>query len=473
MGVLNQSVVAEHAPPRARGLAVVASKGDAAAASHRLPHRGVDWTVLTLFARQDGGGDRDASSLAGGLEDVGWRSRYRGVTPAIRDALDRADRLCGPFDRFATHAPADIDAHPAIWHIANVVAERCGDRPLDTLAFRRLPAKSIPDSNPKDFLHLSINGQIVQRPKDDSPGIMVSPFWTIPWELRGAARTALMRHGRPDRWYVVMADTTYGNLPPSYVLPFVGGRFSVDPQERRHLRERFPDLDLLEFCQSQLTPEDIYAPMPRIAKEFDLVYSARICEVKRHHLLLDALVALERAGRRLRTLLLFYPKDNEDTRVTTRAVRERIAADKLDVTFHTTGKRGNNEHEVAAMLNRCRAGVFLSAEEGPAFAIPEYLLCDLPVVADAGLRGGGLYFLNDRNARFFHDPASLQRALLDVLDRRGAFEPRSSALDQAIGEHAGNMRFATVLAAHGIVLRTDAEPLRRHLAQIELAELCK
>ncbi len=470
---------------RPRGLAIVASRHDYATAWAALPHDHIDWTVLALFG--NGAGRRTAGDVAtpgasdllisGDLSDRGWQSRYRDVRGAIAQCLRDAETRGGPFAHFATHAFADCDDHPAIWHVANVAAGQCRGRPVISLTLRATDTEGTSGGDQieaaRALLHRRIHGQIVQWPRAGSVGVVVSPFWTIPWELRNVVRRGLMERARPDDWYVIMADTTFRNLPPSYILPLANARFSVDPAERAYFRNRFPDLGLLEFCQSQLTPSDIYAPDPGVEKVYDFVYSARICGVKRHVMLVDALARLKAAGHHLRTLFLFYPKDNEDTRVTTELVRARVRDAGLDVTFHTTGERGNNEAEVAAMLNRSKVGVFMSEEEGPAFAIPEYLLCDLPVVACAGLRGGGLHFLNADNSRLFEGEDDLPQVLLDVLAARPALRPRDSALAQAIGEGAGNRRFAACLAEQGVVLRDDAEPLRRHLGQFALDELCR
>lgn len=471
--------------PRPRGLAIVASRHDYAATWAALPHDHIDWTVLALFG--NGAGRRTSDDVAtrgaadllisGGLPDRGWQSRYRDVRGAIAQCLRDAEARGGPIAHFATHAFADCDDHPAIWHVVNVAAEQSRGRPVISLALRATDAEGTTGGDPVEearaLLHRRIHGQIVQWPRAGSVGVVVSPFWTIPWELRNVVRRGLMERARPDDWYVIMADTTFRNLPPSYILPLANARFSVDPAERAYFRNRFPDLGLLEFCQSQLTPSDIYAPDHGVEKVYDFVYSARICGVKRHVMLVDALARLKAAGHHLRTLFLFYPKDNEDTRVTTELVRARVRDAGLDVTFHTTGERGNNEAEVAAMLNRSKVGVFMSEEEGPAFAIPEYLLCDLPVVACAGLRGGGLHFLNADNSRLFEGENDLPDVLLAALAARSALRPRDSALAQAIGEGAGNRRFAACLAEQGVVLRDDAEPLRRHLGQFSLDDLCR
>jgi glycosyltransferase involved in cell wall biosynthesis len=470
---------------RPRGLAIVASRHDYAAAWAKLPHDNIDWTVLALFG--NGAGHRKVDHVAtpgasdlvisGNLTDRGWQSRYRDVRGAIALCLRDAEARGGPFAHFATHAFADCDDHPAIWHVANVTADQCRGRPVISLALRAAEAGGTAGGDQVEaaraLLHRPIHGQIVQRPRAGSVGVVVSPFWTIPWELRNVVRRGLMERAHPDDWYVIMADTTFRNLPPSYILPLANARFSVDPAEHAYFRDRCPDLGLLEFCQSQLTPSDIYAPDPGVEKVYDFVYSARICGVKRHIMLVDALARLKAAGHRFRTLFLFYPKDNEDTRATTELVRARVRDAELDVTFHTTGERGNNEAEVAAMLNRCKVGVFMSEEEGPAFAIPEYLLCDLPVVAYAGLRGGGLHFLNADNSRLFEGEEDLPHVLFEVLAARSALRPRGSALAQAIGEGPGNRRFAACLAEQGVVLRDDAEPLRRHLGQFSLDELCR
>jgi len=474
-------------------LLVIATAKDAAAARTFLEERNdARWTILCVFGAANERPDPETLErwgverwLSGCFANVGWKSAYKTLAKPIRDAIAEALLGAKGTPLLVTHAFSDTKRHPGIWQIGNAAMSFEPDVEIAFLELRGeapnpTPAKGVGMNPPTrapaargDVLNLGINGQIVQRPDARTPGILVSPLWSLPPESWHEARELLYRRARADCWHVILADTSYCNPPPDYALPLTVARFSVDREEQEHFRARRPDLELLEFCQSYVTSETVYAPDPSAEKEFDLVCNARLCAMKRHGLLLEALERLRDEGYSLKTLLLHYPKDNADTIETTRFVLGRIERSRLDVTLYTTCGRGNNEGDIARMLNKCRVAVFLSEREGPAFVIPEYLLCDLPVVAYANLRGGGLHFLNPDNSLLFKDENDLPSRLIEALERRDDFRPRASALEQRIGERSGNEVFTEQMAAHGLPLSPQARPLLRHLGQVRLAELCR
>jgi glycosyltransferase involved in cell wall biosynthesis len=470
-----------------RGLIVAANGEDALRAFEQLrPYAGVRWTVLSVFPDGAQAAKTKLADEAGLCRWVDGRFANRGRRDAYVDLPARLSRLVGelmadePDALVATHAYQDSAAHPAIWQIGNVVAGLAGsDRRIELRLRAGATEPTRRRRSPREeraaeaLLQMDIHGQILQRPEPGSPGVLVSPFWSLPFEFWAPARELLFERADVGRWRVIMGDTCYRNPPPDYIQPFTWARFCVDPNEREHLEVYNPDLQLIEFCQSQLTSETVFAPRPDAEKVFDFVYNARICSLKRHELLLDALELLRSQGHDFRTLLLYYPKDNEDTRLATAAVQERITRSGLDVVLWTTGERGNDDARVAEMLSKCRVGLFLSESEGPAFAIAEYLLCDLPVVAWAGLEGGGLHFLNRSNSLLFDTPEALAQTLLEARERCGDMSPRRSALEQGIGETRGRRIFEYKLAELGVVLRNDCWRLRRRLGSFKLADLCR
>jgi len=316
-----------------------------------------------------------------------------------------------------------------------------------------------------------LHGQIVQYPGPEAPGVLVSPFWDVGERDWDELSNVLRYEGDLANWYIIMGDTCYRNFPPPYMQPYVRARFCVDDPERDFFQKYAPHMDMLHLCQSHVLDENVYRPLSGIEKEFDLVYVARFGWIKRHIELIDALEALHARGHVLKTLFMYYDKDDEDTRNTTAAVRARLAASPIDVTLYTTGGRGNQEATVVQMLNKCRFGVHMSPWEGPSLVFAEYLLCDLPIVADANFRGGGLYFLDETNSLLFTDLPSLPDVLLRMSHEYTRFTPRASAFKREIGVAAGNERFRRELQRHGIMLTTNAVPLKRNLDNFPLRAL--
>lgn len=472
----------------------------------------VGWTVLSLM--KEDGPEKDllrqvtrsvgCTLLEEEFEDRGHQPTYSSYAPQLRRFLQGVlnDRR---IDGVVTHSREEFLHHPFRWQVYNAVATCAQNREI--LCFGAVPERPVitwvvsaetervkrqvlgrigiqfvqpverfhpmfsAADEYEDLRHKVIHGQVIQEPQNGSPGILISPFWEVfPGEMDRLGRL-MQDEALVGEWYLIMADTYFCNHPPHYILPMIRGRFCVDETEGRFFAKHFPGIDVLQICQSHMLSADLYRPIPGIKKDFDLVYNARFGYIKRHELLLDALEHLHSRGHNFKVLFMHYPKDNDDTRKTSARILQRIEQSPVDITLFTTGGRGNDEETIVRMLNRCRFGVLMSSVEGPSFVFAEYLLCDLPVVAYGGLKGGGLFFLDETNSRLFEREDDVADALLWMVEHYTELRPRESALAKGIGVLSGNARLRQELAKCGMYVREDAELAERHLSHVSLSSL--
>lgn len=169
-------------------------------------------------------------------------------------------------------------------------------------------------------------------------------------------------------------------------------------------------------------------------KIYDAIYVARLVDFKRHHL-----------AAKVPNLALVAGKTHRRT-------------DALAPPPHVyLNEKPLPGAEVAAMLNRSRVGLLLSAAEGACFSSSEYLLCGLPVVSTPS-RGGRDIWYNDYNALIVDpDPDAVAAGVEHFLaSPRDPHRIRQMHIDQARAHRA---RFVSAL---GDVLRrfgvTDVDP---------------
>ena len=110
----------------------------------------------------------------------------------------------------------------------------------------------------------------------------------------------------------------------------------------------------------------------------DVVYVARIKEMKRHELAYD-----------LENVALVYGRDDVE-------LQEQIRKDKPQWLFvnHVLGNGDYyrlSVHDIAGVLNQCRVGLCLSPEEGAMRASMEYLMSGLPIVSTYNFGGRDRY----------------------------------------------------------------------------------
>jgi hypothetical protein len=85
--------------------------------------------------------------------------------------------------------------------------------------------------------------------------------------------------------------------------------------------------------------------------------------------------------------------------------------------------------------------------EGESRVIKEALMCGLPVLVKAHLRGGGLDFLNADNSRQFSSTADGAERMLEMLEHPERFHVDAASVADQIGETANIPRFVAAVRA--------------------------
>ena len=122
------------------------------------------------------------------------------------------------------------------------------------------------------------------------------------------------------------------------------------------------------------------------------------------------------------------------------AHREEIARRGLDLLC--LGPPGLPYPEVNALMNRARIGVVCGEEDGAPAILTEYMLADLPVLANARLRCGLQYIRPDTGLAA--PPEAFAAAIRALLARAPTMNPRAAVLENWVWEKTIE-RFATLV----------------------------
>jgi glycosyltransferase involved in cell wall biosynthesis len=89
---------------------------------------------------------------------------------------------------------------------------------------------------------------------------------------------------------------------------------------------------------------------------------------------------------------------------------------------------------MAYFMNASKVSTLFSKVEGQSRVIHESLLCGLPIVARAKLKGGGLNYLNDTNSKLFTTLEEARDCFLDLIDNPQQCQFDNEALREELGE---------------------------------------
>ena len=159
---------------------------------------------------------------------------------------------------------------------------------------------------------------------------------------------------------------------------------------------------------------------PGQEKVYDVVMVANWARHKRHRQLFKALSTVRH--RDLRVLLVGFPwagRTSADIRAEAASCSNPRV--RIDIVEQVP------QSELAGLLSRCRAFVFLSKKEGDNKALVEALFADVPAVVYEDSIGGATSRINGATGVLSSDDALAER-LLHVLDNAGRFSPRAWAL---------------------------------------------
>lgn len=180
-------------------------------------------------------------------------------------------------------------------------------------------------------------------------------------------------------------------------------------------REEGPVLERLGlphyFCHhNAFLDENIFRPLPGVAKSLDAVYTARLLQFKRHIL-----------ARRIPSwgLLYYFDQNEKDKQLAYLAhLRQRMPGMACPNHDPATGAYARLDAQaMCRAYNTARVGLCLSEVEGGNYATTEYMLCGLPVVSTVS-QGGRDHFLDPEVSRIVEpDPTSVARAVAELIAR--------------------------------------------------------
>lgn len=225
-----------------------------------------------------------------------------------------------------------------------------------------------------------------------------------------------------ERYTVVVAPST---SPPhvlvNYVFPafFPGPVFTQisHPRDLEVFPRMSPNLVVVPLYASSWVNPDLFQPIPKAQRRWDLLMVANFAKFKRHHAFFDALRSMPKD---LRILLIGQDQDGR----TATTIREIARWYGVEDRFTLLSRQPYVE--MAKHFCSARSTVVLSKREGSCVAIAESLFADAPaaMLADAGI--GSRAFINEQTGRFL-DERHLARDLTAFVREADQYQPRAWA----------------------------------------------
>jgi len=226
-----------------------------------------------------------------------------------------------------------------------------------------------------------------------------------------------------ERYLLVLAPSSSPHNLPNYVLPraFPGTIFSQisNARDLEIVPLISPRYHMVTLLASHWVNPEVFQPLPRGQRDFDLIMVANFGKVKRHHALFRA---VRRMRSRPRVLLIGQDQDGRTADTIQGMARHYGVFDRITLQTNAT------HAQVAQGLCRSRASVILSRREGSCVVVAESLFADTPAALLQGAEIGSSAFLNPQTGRFLDD-GILARELDDFIDTSDRYTPRKWALD--------------------------------------------
>jgi Glycosyl transferases group 1 len=224
-----------------------------------------------------------------------------------------------------------------------------------------------------------------------------------------------------DRYTVIVAPSSSPHNFINYVFP------EAYPEPIFTLISNAHDLTVLPRVSSRLivvplyashwVNPDLYQPLPKAARSYDLIMVASWGKVKRHQALFSALRSMPRD---LRVLLVGQDQEARTADTIRELARWYGVADRFTIL-------SNQRHaEVTKLLCQARSSVVLSKREGSCVVVAESLFADAPVALLQDALIGSRAFINEQTGRFL-DERNLARELTDFIANADRYQPRAWA----------------------------------------------
>jgi hypothetical protein len=250
------------------------------------------------------------------------------------------------------------------------------------------------------------------------------------------------------RYTLVLAPSGSPHNLVSYVFPAVYPEpvFTLisNPRDAEVLPRIAPNLMVVPLYASSWVNPDLFEPMPRPQRPYDLIMVANFAKFKRHQAFF---AALRDMPRDLRILLIGQDQDGR-TAETIRGIAGWYGvADRFEL-------RSNLPYrDVTRAFCQARASVVLSRREGSCVAITESFFADAPAAILEGAEIGSRVYINKQTGRFLPDH-DLARALTDFIAAADTFQPRAWAEEHISCVHSS--RFLNdLLRQHALAAGQD------------------
>ena len=249
--------------------------------------------------------------------------------------------------------------------------------------------------------------------------------------------------GFADRYTVVIAPSSSPHNFINYVFPqaYPEPVFTLisNAHDREVLARISNRLIVVPLYASSWVNPDLYQPLPKEERAYDLLMVASWGKVKRHQALFSALRSMPKD---LRVLLVGQDQDGR----TADTIRE--LASWYGVADRFTILSNQRYAEVTKLFCQARSSIVLSKREGSCVVVAESLFADAPVALLQGAVMGSRVFLNEQTGRFL-DEGNLARDLTDFVHNADHYRPRAWA-DQNISCWQSSQFLNDILKQHAL-----------------------
>jgi glycosyltransferase involved in cell wall biosynthesis len=250
-------------------------------------------------------------------------------------------------------------------------------------------------------------------------GVLLVTFtFNFPFFYHSVSCAALL-----ERYFVVLEPSWSDYCQPSFLFwtlfsgqPVVAQ--ATEPRDRRFLEALGSNLVPVPFGASDWVDFRVFRPLPGVTKDYDVAYVANYSPRKRHHVLLRALRRLRR--HRLRAALVCHSWG--DGKAALLRLIEHYGVGEQVTLYEDLAPAEVNE-----ILNRSRACVLLSRQEGSNRSLFEGFFAGVPGILLRENIGVNKSYLNAETGLLVSED-ELPEALLHLRAHCGEYRPREWAL---------------------------------------------
>jgi glycosyltransferase involved in cell wall biosynthesis len=225
-----------------------------------------------------------------------------------------------------------------------------------------------------------------------------------------------------DRYTLVLSPSSSPHNLVNYAFPvlYPDPVFTLisNPHDLEVLPRISPKLMVVPLYASSWVNPELFVPLPRSARTYDLIMVANFAKFKRHQTLF---AALRDMPRDLRLLLIGQDQDGR----TAETIRELACCYGVAERFELRSNQTNAE--VARAFCQARASVVLSRREGSCVAVAESLFADTPAALLQGAEIGSRVFLNEQTGRLLRED-NLAEQLTAFVAEADQYRPRTWAM---------------------------------------------